>query len=59
MGCKNDLYLVMIEAHIEENKKFHKLSPHKTIFSLREKLKPIISLEDNLIYHYFQNDLKL
>jgi hypothetical protein len=49
----------MIEAHIEENKKFHKLSPHKTNFSLREKLKPIISLEDNLIYHYFQNDLKL
>jgi hypothetical protein len=29
MGYKNDLYLIMIEAHIKENKKFHKLFPHK------------------------------
>ncbi len=59
MGCKNDLYLVMIEAHIKENPKFHNLSPQKTIFSLRIFLKFITSLEDNLIYHCFQNDLKL
>ncbi len=59
MGCKNELYLVMIEIHNKENPKFHKLSPHKTIFSLREHLKFITSLEDNLIYHCFQNDFKL
>jgi hypothetical protein len=59
MGYKNDLYIVMIEAHIKENQKFHKLFPHKTIASLKENLKPITSLEDNLIYHCFLNDLKL
>jgi hypothetical protein len=59
LGCNNDLYLVTIEKHIKENPKFHKLSPQKTISSLRENLKLITSLEDNLIYHCFQNDLKL
>jgi hypothetical protein len=59
LGCKNDLYLVTIERHIKENPKFHKLSPHKIISFLRENLKLITSLENNLIYHYFQNDLKL
>jgi hypothetical protein len=49
----------MIEAHIKENQKFHKLFPHKTIISLKENFKPITSLEDNLIYHCFQNDLKI
>jgi hypothetical protein len=43
----------MIETHIKENPKFHKLSPHKTIFYLRENLIPITSLEDNSIYHCF------
>jgi hypothetical protein len=55
----NDLYLVMIETHIKENQKFQKLSPHRTIIVLKKKLKPITSLEDNLIYHCFQNYLKL
>jgi hypothetical protein len=32
MGCKNDLYLVMIETHMKESKKIHELSPQKTIF---------------------------
>jgi hypothetical protein len=59
MGCNNDLYFIMIEAHIKENPKFHKLSFEKTIFSLKENLKFITSLENNLIYHCFQNDLKL
>jgi hypothetical protein len=27
LGCKDDLYLVMIETHIKENQKFHKLFP--------------------------------
>jgi hypothetical protein len=49
----------MIEAHIKENPKFHKLSLEKTFFSLKENLKFITSLENNLIYHCFQNDLKL
>jgi hypothetical protein len=44
----------MIETHIKDNPKFHKLSPQKTISSLRKNLKLIISLEDNLIYHCFQ-----
>jgi len=48
----------MIEAHIKENPKFHKLSPHKIIFSLKVYLKLITSLENNLIYHCFENDLK-
>ncbi len=26
LSCKNDLYLVMIETHIKEDPKFHKLS---------------------------------
>jgi hypothetical protein len=45
MGCKNNLYLVMIEAHIKENLMFHKLSPQKTTYSLTENLKLIIFLE--------------
>jgi hypothetical protein len=49
----------MIEAHMKENQKFHKLSRQKIIYFLRENLKPITYLEDNLIYHCFQNDLKL
>jgi hypothetical protein len=49
----------MIEGHIKENPKFHKLSPYKIIYPMRENLKLITSLEDNLIYHCFQNDLKL
>jgi hypothetical protein len=53
MGYKNDLCLVMIETHIKENQKFHKLFTHKIIAYLKENLKPIISVEDNLIYHCF------
>jgi hypothetical protein len=49
----------MIEAHIKENPKSHKLSPKKTFFSPRKNLNLITCLEYNLIYHCFQNDLKL
>jgi hypothetical protein len=49
----------MIETHIKENPKFHKLSPHKTISSLKENLKLIIFLENNSIYHCFQKKFKL
>jgi hypothetical protein len=59
MACKNDLYFVMIETHIKENPKFHKLSLQKTISSLNLIYIYITSLENNLIYHCFQNDLKL
>jgi hypothetical protein len=48
MGCKNNLYLVMIEAHIKENLMFHELSQQKTTYSLRENSKLIISLEDRV-----------
>jgi hypothetical protein len=34
--CENDLYFVTIEAHIEENPKFHKLSPQKKQISKRK-----------------------
>ncbi len=44
LGCKNDLYLVMIEAHIEENPKFHKLSTQKNKFFCERNF---------LIYYFF------
>jgi hypothetical protein len=58
MGCKNDLYLAMIEAHIKENPKFHKLSPYKIIYSMKGILKTYYLFKRHFNIYCFQNDLK-
>ncbi len=48
MGCKNDLYIVMIEVKSRKIQSFLICPQKKTIYSFRENLKPITYLEDNL-----------